>query len=127
MNFLTQDITRPSIESLSDSDASLDMYNEVEELDQSYFTRLSNILRFSEGRSLFCDLLEGVKHRHCLSEDKLMKLAAIVTSLLTVIMMDNDNDPVVFCKIVVLSHAFYTERADSRRLYLSNFVMSHAI
>lgn len=102
-------------------------YEKNEDLEHIYFGKISNLFHSAEGRSLFCDSLESIKHNSFISSVKIVQLAAIITSLLTVIMMEDDHDSLVFCKLVVLSHIFYSEDTEGKRAYLSDFISSHNI
>ena len=96
-------------------------------LDPVYYSRISELLHSPDGRGLFCDLLETKRCQSLLNYSKATQLAALIKSFLTSMMIQEDNDAAVFCKIVVLAHVFYTEDEAGKRNYLTHYLESHAI
>lgn len=96
-------------------------------LDPIFYSRISELLHTPDGRGLFCDILESKRSRCLLHYSKVTQLAALIKSFLTSMMMQEDNDSAVFCKIVVLAHVFYTEEEGGKRRYLTYFLENHAI
>ena len=96
-------------------------------LDPVFYSRISELLHTPDGRGLFCDLLETKRCYSLLNYSKATQLAALIKSFLTSMMMQEDNDAAVFCKIVVLAHVFYTEDETGKRKYLTHFLENHAI
>lgn len=95
-------------------------------LEPMHYARLSKILSRSDGRVLFCELLESKKKQSFLKPEHLRKLAQFLKEALTAIIHDNDQDPVEFIKILVLSHVFHSEDEEKKRIYLANY-MQHVI
>ena len=104
-----------------------DLLKDTSTLDSTYYSRISELLHTPDGRSLFCDVLENKRINSLLAYSKSTQLAALIKSFLTSMMMQDDNDSVVFCKIVVLAHVFYTENETGKRAYLTHLLENHAI
>ena len=101
--------------------------NNPEYLDPGFYSKISELLHTPDGRGQFCDILETKRSHSLLQYSKATQLAALIKSFLTSMMMQDDNDSAVFCKIVVLAHVFYTEDEIGKRKYLTHFLESHAI
>ena len=104
-----------------------DLKKSTSGLDPVFYSRISELLHTPDGRGLFCDILETKRANSLLSYSKATQLAALIKSFLTSMMMQEDNDSAVFCKIVVLAHVFYTEDETGKRKYLTHFIESHTI
>lgn len=101
--------------------------NQSGPLDPMYYSKISELLHTPDGRGLFCDILEGKRFNSLLNYSKATQLAALIKSFLTSMMMQDDIDSAVFCKIVVLAHVFYTEDETGKRKYLTHFLENHTI
>ncbi|CAG9332307.1 unnamed protein product [Blepharisma stoltei] len=101
--------------------------SEDSNIDSNYYVKLSELLHTCNGRDLFCDMLDSWKSNGFLQSRKITQLAALIKSMLTSMMTDDDEDPITFWKIVVLSHEYYTEDSGKKRKYLSQFINSHTI
>ena len=107
----------------TDSDSSL---SEIES-EEPDFIKISEAFKNSNLRIYFLDLLESKKHKYLLSQQKMNTLVSYLKSLLTSIIIDDDKDPCVFCKLLSLLHSFFSDLPQHRRLYLSQFLSSHSI
>lgn len=107
----------------TDSDSSL---SELD-IEEPEFSKISEALKNSNFRSFFLDLLESRKYKSFLTQAKMTCLVTYLKSLLTAILIDDDKDPFVFCKILSLLHCFYTETPELKRKYLSQLLSSHSI
>mmetsp|Transcript_27072 Transcript_27072/g.26709 ORF Transcript_27072/g.26709 Transcript_27072/m.26709 type:complete len:231 (+) Transcript_27072:986-1678(+) len=90
-----------------------------------HYARLSSILARSEGRSLFCEILESKRKQSFLKPENLIKLSQFLKEALTVMIHDNDHNPVEFIQILLLSHVFHTEDEEKKRIYLANYIQHH--
>ncbi|OMJ79776.1 hypothetical protein SteCoe_20125 [Stentor coeruleus] len=107
----------------TDSDSSLSEY-EIEEPD---YLRVSGAFKSSNYRIYFLELLEAKKHKCALNPTRMSFLVSSLKSLLTAIIIDEDKDPNVFCKVLALLHCFYTDSPEHKRKYLSQLLSSHTI
>lgn len=96
-------------------------------LDPAFYSKISELLHTPDGRGTFCDVLETKKNRCLLMYSKAIQLVGLIKSFLTSMMIQKDNDSVVFCKIVFLAHVFYSEDENGKRKYLTHFLENHAI
>ena len=96
-------------------------------LDPAFYSKISELLHTPDGRGTFCDVLETKKNRCLLMYAKAVQLVGLIKSFLTSMMIQKDNDSVVFCKIVFLAHVFYMEDENGKRKYLTHFIENHAI
>ncbi|CAG9314965.1 unnamed protein product [Blepharisma stoltei] len=100
---------------------------EEKNLDANYYANLSELLHSQEGRELFIDSLEIRKSSEPVGYSKITQLAALIKSLLTMMMIEDDRDPNIITKIVTISHEFFTEDESGKKLFLSSFICSHNI
>lgn len=101
--------------------------DDIDNIDSNYYVRLSELLHTSQGRELFIDMLDNKRMAGYIQYRKITQLAALIKSMLTSMMTDDDDDPITFCKIVILSHEYYTEDELKKRKYLSQFINTHSI
>lgn len=87
--------------------------------------KISESFKFSNFRVYFLEILENKKHKSSLTLGRMQMLAAYFKSLLTSIVVDEDKDPYVFCKVLSLMHEFHTKQKKSE--YLSQLLKSHSI
>lgn len=106
----------------TDSDSSM---SEIEQEEQD-FGKISEAFKARINRNMFLEYLESKKHKPYLGVLKINILVSYLKALLTTIVIEDDKDPYIFCKIVSLIHYFYTE-TNSKRKYLSQLVSFHSI
>ena len=123
LNFLIPK-QRNSVSSSSDSELS---ENNEDLPSKKDYSRVSDLLQHPDGRGLFCEVLEHKKNQTALTYESTAQLAAFIKNMFTSMVMENDHDPIVFCKVVVLSHVFYSEDENGKRKYLSQFLANHNI
>ena len=107
----------------NDSDSS---WNEIDS-EEPDFNKISEAFKLSNYRIYFLDLLESKKNKYLLNHQKMIMLVAYLKALLTSIVLDNDQDPYTFCKILNLLHSFVSNPSQHQRVYLSQLLSSHSI
>mmetsp|Transcript_11331 Transcript_11331/g.11406 ORF Transcript_11331/g.11406 Transcript_11331/m.11406 type:complete len:417 (-) Transcript_11331:866-2116(-) len=93
-----------------------------EKLDENYHVKLCQVLSNPDGRRLFLDILESRNSLNCMNDNKLKELSMFFKETFNFIMMDNDTEPMLFCKILDMSHTFYSEDKGGKRKYLANYI-----
>lgn len=94
--------------------------------DANAVSRVTELLQTKNGREKFVEILESRRRASQLSSFNLKQIAGLVNTLLTAMVMEEDTDPVVFYKIVVLSHSFYCQ-SSKRRVFLYDYISQNSI
>lgn len=89
--------------------------------DKNYNIKVFQVLSNPDGRRLFVDILESRSSLNCMEETKLKELSVFFKEAFNFMLMDDDNDAQFFCKILEMSHTFYSENKDGKRKYLANY------
>ena len=82
------------------------------------FNKIEEIVQSFEGKDLFIQALEFRKNYNFIEEDGFTKLCDILKKILRSL-ADDESSQMHFCKIIAISHVFYTETNGSKR-YLSD-------
>lgn len=85
---------------------------------------IQNILLTSEGRSLFCDVLETRKYSSFIEPKNMLSLSSIINLVIDNLDSDIDEDVITLYRLLILSHNFYT--LDKRRSYLFKFLTENS-
>ena len=89
------------------------------------FAKLNGILARREGKDWLVQGLEYRKNFECIDEEAFLKLGEILKGVLSSL-EDDEHNQMHFCKIIALSHVFYTEN-NGQKIYLTDILKSEKI
>lgn len=89
------------------------------------FEKLKSILRRHEGKDWLIQGLEYRKNFECIEEEGFVKLGEILRTVLDSL-EDQERNHMHFCKIIALSHVFYTEK-NGQKTFLTDILKSDKI
>ena len=92
---------------------------------ESLLSKVSSALQTKELRKIFTEALYVRKHYSLLEKEHILRLAGLVTSMLTHMISNDEHDTVVFYAVVELSHTFYC--LDPHKKHLYHFISQHPI
>jgi hypothetical protein len=81
----------------------------------------------SEGRWMFCMMLENREKHDKLTMWNLEYLGGFIYHLLNSMVAAGDKDPEVFYKLILVCHRFYAYNEKGRRVYLISMIWNHTI
>ena len=95
-------------------------------IESENFSKLSELISYSEGRKLFVETLQAKVGAPGLVYENLTQLAALIKELLSSMVRENESEPSIFSNVISLSVVFYTEE-NGRRKTLANYISPHSV
>lgn len=113
--------------STSEETEDLNYFPDEKPIDSNHYAGISELLHTPEGRELFIDALEAKKTTAPLEVSKITQLAALIKTLLTMMLIEDDREPGILIKILNLSHEIWAESNSGASQTLCSFISSHNI